>query len=134
MSAAPPTFHVAVGVITDTAGSVLITRRPDHTHQGGFWEFPGGKVEADETVEIALQRELWEELGIAIQSAEPLLQIHHTYSDRNVLLDVWRVTAYSGEPQGREGQPVVWVLPTLLGDFAFPAADTPIIQRLLRQE
>lgn len=126
-------IHVAVGIITDATGAILITQRPDHVHQGGLWEFPGGKVEPGETVEIALRRELREELGITIQAAEPLLQVHHAYPDQSVLLDVWRVTAYHGEPYGEEGQPLVWASPGMLADFAFPAADMPILQRL-RQE
>ncbi|MFO7642121.1 MAG: NUDIX domain-containing protein, partial [Candidatus Competibacteraceae bacterium] len=72
MSAEPRTVRVAVGIIADATGAILIARRPDHVHQGGLWEFPGGKVEADETVDAALRRELHEELGIAIQAAEPL--------------------------------------------------------------
>lgn len=127
------TVHVAVGIIADPAGAILITRRPDHTHQGGRWEFPGGKVEADEAVEMALQRELHEELGITVQAAEPWLQVRHTYPDKTVLLDVWRVTAWRGEPHGREGQPLTWALPARLTDFTFPAADEPIIARLRRE-
>ena len=122
--------QVAVGIITDAAGAILITRRPNHAHQGGLWEFPGGKVEAGETVTAALRRELYEELGIRVQVAEPLLHIRHAYPDKTVLLEVWRVTAYQGEPHGREGQPLTWVLPARLADFAFPAADTPIIEVL----
>lgn len=133
MNAASQVVQVAVGILTDAAGAILLTRRPDHAHQGGLWEFPGGKVEADETVEVALTRELSEELGITVQTAEPLLQVHHAYPDKAVLLDVWRVTAYYGEPHGREGQPLAWVLPARLIDFTFPAADAPIIQ-WLRQE
>lgn len=128
------TVHVAVGIVADpTTGAILITRRPDHVHQGGLWEFPGGKVEAAESVEAALQRELDEELGITVQAAEPWLQIRHAYSDKTVLLDVWRVTAWRGEPQGREGQPLQWASPARLADFAFPAADEPIIARLCRE-
>ena len=100
------TVHVAVGIVADSAGAILIARRPDHAHQGGLWEFPGGKVEAAESVATALQRELHEELGIAVQAAEPWLQIRHAYPDKTVLLDVWRVTAWRGEPHGREGQPL----------------------------
>ena len=133
MSAGPRAVQVAVGIVADAAGAILITRRPDHVHQGGLWEFPGGKVETDESVEAALRRELHEELGIVIQAAEPLLQVHHAYPDQTVLLEVWRVTAYHGEPHGREGQPLTWVLPAMLADFAFPTADGPIIARL-RQE
>ena len=124
------TVHVAVGIVTDPAGALLIARRPDHAHQGGRWEFPGGKVEAAESVEAALHRELHEELGINVRAAEPWLQIRHAYPDKTVLLDVWRVTAWGGEPHGREGQPLRWASPARLADFAFLAADEPIIERL----
>ena len=127
------TVHVAVGIVANPTGAILIARRPDHAHQGGRWEFPGGKVEAAETVATALQRELHEELGITVQAAEPWLQVRHAYPDKAVLLDVWRVTAWRGEPHGREGQPLRWALPLELADFAFPAADEPIIARLRRE-
>jgi 8-oxo-dGTP diphosphatase len=127
VSAEPQTIRVAVGIVADAAGAILIARRPDHVHQGGLWEFPGGKVEAGETVEAALRRELREELGIVVQAAEPLPGVQHTYPDKTVVLDVWRVTAYHGEPRGREGQPLAWVSPETLNDFAFPAADESII-------
>ena len=123
-------MQVAVGIVSNAAGAVLIARRPDHVHQGGFWEFPGGKVENGEAVESALRRELHEELGITVQAAEPWLQVRHAYPDKIVRLQVWRVTAYTGEPHGREGQPLVWALPTEMGDFAFPAADQPILAAL----
>jgi 8-oxo-dGTP diphosphatase len=124
------TVHVAVGILISPAGRVLITRRPDHVHQGGLWEFPGGKVEDGEPVAAALNRELHEELGITTQAAEPWMQIRHAYPDKTVLLDVWRVTAWQGDPQGREGQPLAWVLPTELETLSFPAADEPITAAL----
>ncbi len=130
MSAEPRAVRVAVGIVVDATGAILIARRPDHVHQGGLWEFPGGKVEAGETAETALRRELHEELGIVIQAAEPLLEIRHSYPEKIVVLDVWRVTAYHGEPHGREGQPLLWIMPEALADFGFPAADGPIIARL----
>lgn len=123
--------HVAIGVLIDPpTGAVLVARRPEHTHQGGFWEFPGGKVEAGETVSAALRRELREELGIELDSAEPLLQVSHAYPDKTVLLDVWRVNAYQGEPYGQEGQPLAWLKPENMIESSFPAADAPIIERL----
>ncbi len=125
-----PFVHVAVGIVAGADGTVLITRRPDHVHQGGLWEFPGGKVEHGESVLGALGRELHEELGITVQAAVPLLQTGHAYPDRRVLLDVWRVTDFQGEPHGREGQSLVWVSPGEMGQFAFPAADAPIIAAL----
>lgn len=133
MNAESRTLRVAVGIITDARGAILIARRPDHVHQGGLWEFPGGKVEAAETVETALRRELHEELGVVIQAAEPWLRVRHPYPEKTVVLEVWRVMAYRGEPHGREGQPLTWALPETLAHFAFPAADAPIIARL-RQE
>ena len=123
--------HVAVAVIVNTQGQVLITRRPETAHQGGLWEFPGGKVEAGELVGAALKRELSEELGIELLACESLLEILHDYPDKSVLLDVWRVTAFSGEAYGREQQPVRWVTPESLRNYAFPQANRAIIQALL---
>ena len=87
----PPVIHVAVGAIRNGQGEFLLARRPEHLHQGGLWEFPGGKVETGETVEVALRRELQEELAITVGQATPLIKIRHDYGDKRVLLDVWRV-------------------------------------------
>ena len=119
--------HVMAAVITNLQGEVLIARRPDDKHQGGLWEFPGGKLESDESRQQGLARELNEELGITVQSSQPLIQIHHDYPDKSVLLDVWRVTRFSGEAHGREGQQTQWVSPARLADYDFPAANQPII-------
>ena len=73
---------VAVGVLTDPERRVLVTRRAPHAHQGGLWEFPGGKLEPGESVLEALARELWEELGIEIEGSEPLLSVEHDYGDK----------------------------------------------------
>jgi 8-oxo-dGTP diphosphatase len=127
MKAVSP-LHVAVGVIRGGDGSILITERAKHAHQGGLWEFPGGKVEAGESVTDALRRELLEEIGIGVEAATPLIKIRHDYGDRHVLLDVWHVTAFSGEARPREGQAMRWVRPDRLIDFNFPAANLPIIK------
>ena len=119
--------HVAAAVIRDASGKILIARRADTQHQGGLWEFPGGKVEAGEAVNAALARELQEELGIAVQAARPLIKVQHDYPDKQVLLDVWEVSAFSGEPHGVEGQPLAWVSPRELTDYEFPAANQPIV-------
>lgn len=124
-------LHVAVGVIRGTDKRLLITRRARHAHQGGLWEFPGGKVEADETVFQALRRELREELAIDVQAATPLIKIDHHYPDRQVLLDVWEVNAFSGSPRGCEGQAMRWVAPSELKNYDFPAANQPIINAAL---
>ncbi len=125
-----PVIRVAVGVLYDSQGRVLITRRPEHVHQGGLWEFPGGKVEPGESVLQALARELHEELGVELRSARPLIRIHHTYLDKSVLLDVWRIQNYVGEPLGLEGQPLDWLAPDALLDHDLPAADKPIVNAL----
>lgn len=119
--------QVVAAAVFDDLGRVLIARRPVHVHQGGLWEFPGGKVEPGESAEAALARELWEELHIAPVRSRPLIRIPHRYPDKNVLLDVWRVDAFRGEPSGREGQPVRWVSPSELPGFAFPAANRAIM-------
>lgn len=120
-------LHVAAAVIRGADGRVLIARRPEHKHQGGLWEFPGGKVEAGEAVEAALARELHEELGIDIAASRPLIQVRHDYPDLAVLLDVHEVSAFTGEPHGREGQPLAWVAPRELPHYEFPEANRPIV-------
>ena len=119
--------HVAVGVIVDDRRNILLTRRPDHVHQGGLWEFPGGKVEDDEDLASALSRELREELDIEPLDTSPLIEIRHDYNDKSVLLDVHVVWQFQGEPKGLEGQPMAWVPVARLQDYAFPAANEPII-------
>jgi len=120
-------LHVAVGVIKDTSGNILISLRHDNVHQGGLWEFPGGKVEEGESVKQALKRELQEELDITVKALSPLIQIKHQYSDLNVLLDVWTVSAFLGQAKGCEGQQIKWVKYNELSDYAFPEANIPII-------
>lgn len=119
--------HVAAAVIRGTDGKILIARRADKQHQGGLWEFPGGKVEAGETVEAALARELKEELGIVVVAARPLIKIMHDYPDKQVLLDVWEVSSFTGDPHGAEGQPLAWVSNRELAGYDFPAANQPIV-------
>ena len=122
--------HVAVGVIVGDGGSILIAKRPDEAHQGGLWEFPGGKVEQGETLFEALKRELFEEPAIEILTTEPLIKIRHDYGDKIVLLDVHKVTAFVGDARGNEGQPIAWVAPEHLYQYDFPAANCPIIKAI----
>lgn len=120
-------LHVAAAVIRAADGRILIARRAKNAHQGGLWEFPGGKLEAGESAEQALVRELWEEVGIRVERATPLIKIRHRYPDLLVLLDVWSVEAFSGEAKGCEGQVIRWVEPERLLDYRFPAANVPIV-------
>ncbi|GAB2795857.1 Nudix family hydrolase [Halomonas shantousis] len=120
--------HVAAAAIVRSDGQVLIARRPSTVDQGGLWEFPGGKLAPYETGFEALKRELHEELGIQIQRAQPLIRVHHEYPDKHILLDVWQVHEFAGEPFGREGQAVRWVKVEDLANYAFPAANLPILR------
>jgi len=120
-------IHVAAAVIRGKDGQILIAKRCDDKHQGGLWEFPGGKVEAGETAQAALARELEEELGILVTTARPLIQVRHDYPDKHVLLDVWDVSAFTGEPHGAEGQPLAWVSAKQISEYEFPAANRPIV-------
>ena len=120
-------LHVVAGVVYNSQGEILLARRPVHTHQGGLWEFPGGKCQTGEAVEQALARELEEELGIVVQQARPLIRISHAYPDKKVLLDVWHVEQWRGQAYGREGQTVQWCRPNSLKNKQFPAANHPII-------
>jgi 8-oxo-dGTP diphosphatase len=127
--------HVAVGVIFNPQqNQILIAKRPEHLHQGGLWEFPGGKVSSGETIEHALARELFEELGISDIQAKPLMHILHDYSDKKVFLDIWIIYEFSGQAQGKEGQQCEWVnvqdLLSAQNKYQFPAANRPILERL----
>lgn len=123
-------IHVAAAAIQDAEGRVLITRRAEHLHQGGLWEFPGGKLEPGESPPQALARELKEELDILPLTFEPLIRIYHCYDDRQLQLDFFRVTEYAGEARGMEGQPLRWLSPREMCPEAFPAADRPVITAL----
>ncbi|HEV8077659.1 MAG TPA: Nudix family hydrolase, partial [Marinobacter sp.] len=127
-------IHVAVGVVTDNQGRILIAKRAAGAHQGGLWEFPGGKVERKETVQQALERELLEELGVTTGNFTPLIQIAHDYGDKAVLLDVYRAHIQKGEAHGREGQPLKWVTPDELNSYTFPAANRPIVSAITLPE
>ena len=138
-TAAKKVVHVAVGAILQRSctepksalgDQVLLAKRANHQHQGGLWEFPGGKVEAGEHVTHALIRELQEELAITPTTFQPLIQIRHDYGDKCVLLDVWIVTEFEGVPTGQESQPLEWVPLNQLHNYAFPAANRPIVQAL----
>lgn len=123
-------IHVVAGVLANARGEILLAQRPAGGHLAGYWEFPGGKVEAGEAVVAALQRELREEIGVDVTAAQPLLQVRHRYPEKTVLLDVWRVTAFVGEPRGCEQQPLTWCSLQALGEYTLPPADLPVIAAL----
>ncbi len=121
---------MAAGVLRNARGEILLARRFDDAHQGGLWEFPGGKLEPGEDARAGLARELDEELGISLDSARPLIRVWHDYPDRRVLLDVWRVTAWRGRVHGREGQALRWLRADALTGLPMPAADVPVLKAL----
>ncbi|WP_337880182.1 8-oxo-dGTP diphosphatase MutT [Rheinheimera sp.] len=124
--------HVAVGIILRQQ-QVLLALRPDKLHQGGRWEFPGGKVEAGESTAQALARELAEEVALQVHSSTPWFDLTYDYPEKTVRLDIHLVQDFSGEAQGLEGQPVRWVPLSELGQYQFPDANQPILDKLLAE-
>jgi mutator protein MutT len=109
---------------------ILITKRPDNVHLAGLWEFPGGKVEAGESLEAALQREIREELEVEISVEHELFSVEHEYPDRSVHLHFFSCTILRGEPQPLGVADLRWVQTAELIDFEFPPADVELIRRL----
>ena len=119
-----------VAAIIRRTGKILITQRFDNVHLPGMWEFPGGKVEAGETLEVALQREILEELGIKIRVEDDFFRIDHDYPTKSIRLHFFNCTILEGEPQPLEVADLRWVEPEQLDDFQFPPADAELIAKL----
>jgi 8-oxo-dGTP diphosphatase len=129
-SAGPtPVMHVMAGVLLDERGRVLLAQRPVGKHLAGMWEFPGGKIEAGESPEAALARELGEEIGVVLLHATPLIQVPF----QALLLDAWMVDRWDGEPRSLEDQALQWLLPAQIDPATLTPADAPILQVLLHQ-
>ena len=120
---------VAACALIDADGRILLAQRPAGKPMAGLWEFPGGKVEADETPEETLIRELQEELGITTKVAclAPLTFASHSYETFHLLMPLYICRRYEGIPQGLEGQALKWVRSQALRDYPMPAADEPLI-------
>ncbi len=123
-------IHVVAGALFDEQGRVLIAQRPPGKHMAGGWEFPGGKVEPGEEPRAGLVRELREELGIEVHEAAPLIAYEHQYPHRRVLLDLWVVTRYSGEPQPLDAPALQWAAIGDLERVGLLEADRPMIGAL----
>jgi len=123
-------FNVAVGVIKDTQGRILITQRKVDAHLGGLWEFPGGKFEVGENAELALSRELFEELNIKPIKTTPLIELNFDYPEVNVRLYVYEVNHFSGEVIAREGQGFRWIIKGELDQYQFPEANKAILSAI----
>lgn len=131
MSNSEKVIEVAAGVIVKD-GRYLITRRPDESHQGGLWEFPGGKRAEDETLVDCLRREIQEELDLEIEVGPHLRTIRHAYAYCTVVLHFFRCTVRSGNPRALGCQDFQWVEPSKLIHYPFPEASLSILQDLLR--
>lgn len=123
-------IHVVVGLVFNSQGEILVAERELQKFQGGRWEFPGGKVEANENPLDALRRELHEEIGIEVIHADPWEQFQHEYTDRTILLDVWKVRDFKGTAHGKEGQAVKWVSLASLSTLNIPDANREIVDKL----
>ena len=121
------------GLLTDGSGRVLVGKRRAGTHMEGYWEFPGGKRRPDEEPRDTLERELREELGIAVLGAEFMAELTHRYPERLVHLELWRVDCFEGEPVAREGQSLAWVAPENLLALPLLPADQPLVKALSAQ-
>jgi 8-oxo-dGTP diphosphatase len=134
MERSPPLVLVAACVLQDGDGSILIAKRPQGRSLAGLWEFPGGKVEAGESPEHALIRELAEELGIGIAPADlaPLTFASHAYPDFHLLMPLFLCRRWTGEVTPHEKQELAWVKPADLGAYDMPPADEPLKATLPR--
>jgi 8-oxo-dGTP diphosphatase len=124
---------VAACALIDVDGRVLIAQRPQGKAMAGLWEFPGGKIEADETPEKTLIRELREELGVDTEASclAPLTFASHAYDDFHIVMLLYVCRQWQGLPHGREGQALKWVRAGNLRDFDMPDADIPLIPSLI---
>lgn len=125
-----PIVHVMVGILRDREGRILINQRPVGKSQAGRWEFPGGKLEAGESPEAGLRRELHEELGVVAGPMQRLVDIHHDYPDFSVRLDVREVLHFGGFPRSKERQALKWVAPEDLSQEDILEADHAVTQAL----
>lgn len=121
---------IGVAVIWNEQGQILIDKRRKQGLHGGFWEFPGGKIEPGETIAACIKREIMEELGIVIEVGESLMTIEHDYTKFTVTLCVHNCRYVSGEPQTLECDEIRWVTLDELDQFTFPKANEQIIATL----
>ncbi|WP_443748640.1 8-oxo-dGTP diphosphatase MutT [Asticcacaulis solisilvae] len=123
------TVLVVAAALVDADGRVLIAQRPEGKSLAGQWEFPGGKVEEGETPEIALIRELEEELGIVVKQAclAPFVFASHTYETFHLLMPLYLIRRWEGEPEAREHSALKWVRPNAMRDYPMPPADLPLV-------
>jgi 8-oxo-dGTP diphosphatase len=123
--------HVTAGLISRD-GRLLVTKRPEGKHLAGFWEFPGGKQEENETLEACLEREIKEELGMEVHAVKHVLTIDHTYEDRSISLHLFECAEIRGEPKPLESPEIRWVLPHQLSQYRLPPPDLKILPAVIK--
>jgi 8-oxo-dGTP diphosphatase len=128
-----PSLKVAAGILVDQNHQVLVAERVGGGPFQGMWEFPGGKIKAEETPSDALMRELLEEIGIQVLEHAEFMRLEHSYPDRHVDLCFFLVTEWSGEARGLEGQALQWVSRDALSTLPLLPADRPVIEALLKR-
>jgi mutator protein MutT len=124
-----PHFHVTAGLLWKD-GKLLITKRPPGSHLAGYWEFPGGKQEPNESLERCLKREIKEELGIAIKVQRHIIQVDHEYENKSISLHLFQCSIISGEPHPLECDGMKWVLPEHLSEYPLPPPDYHVLLSL----
>ncbi|VDZ84799.1 8-oxo-dGTP diphosphatase MutT [Kluyvera intermedia] len=124
-------LQISVGIIRNAEGEIYITQRAADAHMAHKWEFPGGKIEAEESPEQAVIRELQEEVGITVTSLQQFDKLEYQFPDRHITLWFWLVDGWKGEPWGKEGQPGRWVAQRELVAGEFPPANAPVIEKLI---
>ncbi|OOF31512.1 8-oxo-dGTP diphosphatase MutT [Salinivibrio proteolyticus] len=123
--------NIAAGVIVNAAqDKIFITRRHADVHQGGKWEFPGGKIEANETPRQAVVRELREEVGINATDVSPFISLDFDFPDKALSFDFFLVSRFEGEPQGQEGQHGEWAPIARLSEYTFPEANDAVLEKI----
>jgi 8-oxo-dGTP diphosphatase len=125
-------LKVVAGILRDASGRILITERVDDGPFHGLWEFPGGKIGTGETCEVALARELAEEIGVQPLVSEHFMSLQHDYPDRLVSIDFFLITDWKNKPAGLEGQELKWVSADELEAENLLPADLPVVESLKR--
>lgn len=123
-------IDISIAVVKNPQNLFLICLRPDYVHQGGKWEFPGGKIQKNETAEQAMLRELKEEVGITALDYRLLETTFFDYGDKQLNLNFFLVSQFTGEARAQEGQSMQWVKKAELDNFSFPDANAAIIKKL----
>ena len=126
-------YVVVAAAIIQREGKILLTRRRLDVHQGGLWEFPGGKQEAGETLEECLQRELKEEIDIEVRELRQFYTLRHRYPEKDVELHFFTCSVFEGSPKALDCIEMAWVHPRDLSSYEFPAADTLVLREMQKR-